>query len=150
MTSRVLTLATAVVVALSLSACDSSTVTVAPSAPAGVSTGAAPASGATLDAAAFAAALTAPRTVVLDVRTPAEFAAGHLPEAVNLDVQSLDFVAQVAELDPGVPYAVYCRSGNRSQVALDIMAREGLTHTYHLGGGIGAWQQAGGKIVTGG
>lgn len=109
----------------------------------------APAAGATLDAADFAAALKSPQTVILDVRTPAEFAAGHLPGAVNLDVQSPDFAAQLPSLDPSATYAVYCRSGNRSQVAVDQMAGNAITKTYHLAGGIGAWQQAGGEVVTG-
>ena len=119
------------------------------SATAGPTASGAPASGATLDAADFAAALKSPGTVVLDVRTAAEFAEGHLPGAVNLDVQSPEFAAQMSGLDPAVPYAVYCRSGNRSQVAVDLMAQSGLTRTYHLAGGIGAWQQAGGEVVTG-
>ena len=109
----------------------------------------APAAGATLDAADFAAALKAPGTVILDVRTPAEFAEGHLPGAVNLDVQSPEFAAGLPGLDPTAAYAVYCRSGNRSQVAVDQMAQAGITTTYHLAGGIGAWQQAGGEVVTG-
>ena len=142
-------LATAVLsLAVGVSGCSSATGD-AVSVTAGPVASAAPASGATLDAADFAAALKAPGTVVLDVRTPAEFAEGHLPGALNLDVQSPDFTAQVAALDPSVPYAVYCRSGNRSQVALDVMARSGVTNAYHLGGGIGAWQQAGGDVVTG-
>lgn len=116
---------------------------------AGPTASAAPAAGATLDAADFAAALKSPDTAIIDVRTPAEFAEGHLPGAVNIDVQSPDFAGQVAGLDPSIPYAVYCRSGNRSQVAIDVMAQNGLTNVYHLGGGIGAWQQAGGEVVTG-
>jgi phage shock protein E len=116
---------------------------------AGPTASAAPAAGATLGAADFAAALKAPDTAIIDVRTPAEFSEGHLPGAVNIDVQSPDFAAQVAGLDPSIPYAVYCRSGNRSQVAIDVMAQNGLTNVYHLGGGIGAWQQAGGEVVTG-
>lgn len=116
---------------------------------AGPTANGAPAAGATLDAADFAAALKSPGTVILDVRTPAEFAQGHLPGAVNLDVQSPDFAAGLPGLDPTVAYAVYCRSGNRSQVAVDEMARAGITTTYHLAGGIGAWQQAGGEVVPG-
>lgn len=108
----------------------------------------APASGATLDPPQFAAALKAPGTVILDVRTPTEFAEGHLPGAVNLDVQSRDFADTARTLDPSVPYAVYCRSGNRSQAALELMAAAGLTDAYHLGGGIGSWERAGGEIVT--
>ena len=108
------------------------------------------AAGSELDAADFAAALKAPETVILDVRTAEEFAGGHIPGAVNIDVQSPDFAGQVAALDPNVPYAVYCRTGNRSQVALDLMAQMGITDAYHLGGGVGAWQEAGGELVTGG
>jgi phage shock protein E len=109
----------------------------------------APASGAELDAAAFAAALKLPGTTVIDVRTAAEFAEGHLPGAVNIDIASPDFNAQVAALDPSAPYAVYCRSGNRSAKALAELAAVGLSGAYHLGGGIGAWQNAGGEVVTG-
>ncbi|GAA6526020.1 rhodanese-like domain-containing protein [Intrasporangium sp. DVR] len=109
---------------------------------------AAPAPGAELSAADFAAAAKREGTTILDVRTPAEFAEGHLPGAVNIDVQSPDFAARIAQLDPKAPYAVYCRSGNRSAAALQLMQGAGFTSAYHLGGGIGAWQQAGGEVVT--
>ncbi len=62
-----------------------------------------------------------PATVVIDVRTPAEFASGHLEGAVNIDVQSADFDARISELDPAGDYFVYCRSGNRSGQAIDRM-----------------------------
>ena len=109
---------------------------------------AAPAPGAELDAAGFAAALKREGTVLVDVRTPEEYAEGHLPGAVNLDVQSPEFPALIAELDPETTYAVYCRSGNRSAAALAMMSQAGIAQTYHLGGGIGAWQEAGGDVVT--
>ncbi len=109
----------------------------------------APANGATLDAKQFAAALQRPGTVVLDVRTPAEFAQGHLKGAVNVDVENPAFTATMAGKDKAASYAVYCRSGNRSQVALDLMTKAGFTSTYHLGGGIGAWRGAGFEVVTG-
>ena len=153
MRSRAAALVGAVAVALALSACGTSepqTGDAAAATAAATDAAVAPASGAELNAAEFAAALAAPDTVVLDVRTAAEFASGHLPDAVNIDVQSPDFAAQLAGLDTSVPYAVYCRSGNRSQAALDVMEGAGFTQAYHLGGGIGAWQQAGGQIVTGG
>lgn len=60
-------------------------------------------------------------TVVVDVRTAAEYAEGHLQGAVNVDVQDAGFADAVAELDPGVPYVVYCRSGNRSAAAAATM-----------------------------
>ncbi|HYN68171.1 MAG TPA: rhodanese-like domain-containing protein [Ornithinibacter sp.] len=116
---------------------------------AGPTASAAPASGAELGATDFAAALKRSGTTIVDVRTPQEYAQGHLPGAVNLDVSSSDFGARIAALDPSAPYAVYCRSGNRSGVALAAMADQGFTAAYHLGGGIGAWQEAGGEVVTG-
>lgn len=115
---------------------------------AGPTATASPKSGATLDPSQFAAALKAADTVILDVRTAAEFAEGHIPGAINLDVESPDFADAVRELDPSVPYAVYGRSGTRSQVALELMTAGGLTAAYHLGGGIGAWERAGGEIAV--
>lgn len=109
---------------------------------------AAPTLGAELSPADFAAAAKRAGTTILDVRTPAEYAEGHLPGAVNIDVQSPDFAARIGQLDPKATYAVYCRSGNRSAAALQLMQGAGFTSAYHLGGGIGAWQQAGGEVVT--
>lgn len=65
-------------------------------------------------------------TVVVDVRTPGEYAAGHLDGAVNIDLQSAAFDATIAELDPGEEYLVYCRSGNRSAQAVAAMEAAGL------------------------
>ena len=81
--------------------------------------------------------------VVLDVRTPAEFAAGHLVGAINVDFKSPDFQAQVAKLDRGKTYLVYCRTGHRSGLALPILQRLGFSHLLHLEGGISAWQRDG-------
>lgn len=114
-----------------------------------VAAASAPAAGSELDAAAFASALKRPGTIILDVRTPEEFAAGHLVGAVNVDVNGADFLGALAGYDKTVPYAVYCRSGNRSGTAVSLMAEAGFTAAYHLGGGIGAWQDAGGEVVTG-
>ena len=100
--------------------------------------------------AAFSTARNAPGTVLLDVRTPAEFAAGHLPGARNLDIEGSGFAAQIARLDTNVTYAVYCHSGNRSGAALEQMAAAGFTHVYDLAGGLMAWQAMGGHVVTGG
>ena len=85
--------------------------------------------------------------VVLDVRTPAEFAEGHLANAVNIDVESAGFAAAVAQLDPNSTYAVYCRSGNRSQDAVDQMQAAGLSNVTELDGGIIAWQAQGLPVV---
>ncbi len=88
-----------------------------------------------------------PGVVTLDVRTPAEFASGHLPNAVNLDVESPAFRAGLAELDPDAEYAVYCRSANRSKVAMQQMQEAGIDAVQDLDGGIVAWQQAGLPVV---
>lgn len=93
--------------------------------------------------------LAEPDVMVIDVRTPAEYAAGHLPGAVNIDVESGSFEQQVGQLPKDGTYFVYCRSGNRSGVATDQMAGLGFTHLYDLQGGIESWQSAGGQVVTG-
>ncbi|MFW7414341.1 rhodanese-like domain-containing protein [Demequina sp. SO4-18] len=95
--------------------------------------------GAHVASTAFAEAAEAEGVTVVDVRTPGEFAEGHLPGAVNIDVSSPTFADAVAELDSDGAYAVYCQSANRSRVAIDQMAEAGLTGTVGLEGGILAW-----------
>lgn len=73
-------------------------------------------------------------TVVIDVRTPEEYAAGHLDGAVNLDVQSPQFDALVGQLPTDGEYVVYCRSGNRSAAAIDRMQALGFTSLVNAGG----------------
>jgi phage shock protein E len=71
---------------------------------------------------------------VIDVRTPAEYASGHVAGAVNIDVEAADFGDQIAELDHKAPYMVYCRSGNRSAIAAKQMADAGFTDVADAGG----------------
>jgi phage shock protein E len=96
----------------------------------------------------FANVIATPRGVILDVRTPQEFAEGHIEGAVNIPVESADFIDQVAQLDPSVTYAVYCRSGNRSQPAVDGMASVGVTGIYELESGTIGWTDAGQPLVS--
>lgn len=79
---------------------------------------------------------------VLDIRTPDEFAGGHLANAINIDYYADDFETRLAELDLDVPYVMYCNSGNRSSNALPIMDSLGFSEVYELGGGIQAWNGA--------
>lgn len=88
-------------------------------------------------------------TVVVDVRTPGEYAAGHVEDAVNIDVESGTFAAQIAELPKDTTYAVYCHSGRRSSLATDQMAEAGFTSLVNLQGGVADLQAAGATIVTG-
>ncbi len=90
-----------------------------------------------------------PGTVVIDVRTPAEFAGGHLEGAVNIDVQSPDFDALVTQLDPAGNYYVYCRSGNRSAQAIDRMTALGFTDLTNGGSVESASSATGIPVVTG-
>jgi rhodanese-related sulfurtransferase len=69
--------------------------------------------------------------ILIDVRTPGEFAEGNIVNALNIDVQSSSFDAQIAELDPTKTYALYCRSGNRSGIAANKMADAGFTSIYN-------------------
>lgn len=85
---------------------------------------------------------------VIDVRTPAEYASGHLPEAINIDVDGSSFDEQIADLPKDDTYLVYCQSGNRSGVATDQLSSLGFTSVYDLQGGIADWQGSGGALVT--
>lgn len=85
---------------------------------------------------------------VIDVRTPGEFAAGHLEGAVNMDVEGGQFSAMIADLPTDGAYMVYCQSGRRSALAAQAMIDAGFTQVYDLGG-IADWQAAGLPVVTG-
>jgi rhodanese-related sulfurtransferase len=80
--------------------------------------------------------------VLLDVRTPEEFQSGHLPGAVNIDVQKDDFEQNIQPLDKNKTYLIYCKSGRRSEKALKMLYDAGFKKAYHLKGGIIAWQGA--------
>jgi rhodanese-related sulfurtransferase len=78
--------------------------------------------------------------VVLDVRTPAEIAAGKIDGAIELDFFAADFANKILELDKSKTYFVYCRSGNRSGQACAFMAQNGFPTPVNLQGGMGAWE----------
>ncbi len=86
--------------------------------------------------------------VVIDVRTAQEFAQGHLEGAVNIDLQSGSFEAEVAELPTEGSYLVYCRSGNRSGQAVRIMQDLGFTTVTDLGAIQNAATATGLPVVT--
>jgi len=87
----------------------------------------------------FALAIADPAVVVLDVRTPDEFSAGHIERAINIHIYAQDFDAQVGALDRQSTYAVYCRSGVRSVTAMNRMTELGFKSFYHLTDGILGW-----------
>ncbi len=92
-----------------------------------------------LPAEAFAQALEKQPGQVIDVRTPEEYAQGHLPQAQLLNFYDQDFETRIAQLDPKVQYYVYCKSGGRSAKAHEIMQAKGLK-VVELAGGFDAWK----------
>jgi len=77
-----------------------------------------------------------PGSPVIDVRTPAEFSGGHLQDAVNVDLYAANFKDQISDLglDPNKPVYLYCRSGNRSGTAAQILRSMGFPDAYNVGG----------------
>lgn len=85
---------------------------------------------------------------LLDVRTPEEFAYGHIAGAININVQSDDFQEKAEkELSKDSPIYVYCRSGRRSLTAARILDRLGYK-VVNLNGGIIEWKEEGLPITT--
>lgn len=74
--------------------------------------------------------------VLLDVRTPGEFTAGHIEGATNIDFENPSFASELLKLDKEKSYFVYCRSGNRSGQAITLMKSEGFKNIYELQGGV--------------
>jgi rhodanese-related sulfurtransferase len=80
---------------------------------------------------------------VIDVRTPEEFAEGHIEGATMIDFYSDTFADEMAALDPDGTYLLYCRSGNRSGQATALMQQLGFDQVYDLDGGVIAYGGAG-------
>lgn len=84
-----------------------------------------------------------PGLVILDVRTPEEFAGGHLAGAVNLDYYAPGFADALAALDREAPYVLYCRTDNRSAEVREMMRNLGFSEVHEVDGGIVAWVEQG-------
>jgi len=94
------------------------------------------------DPAAFAA--------IIDVRTPEEWATGHLEGAVRIGIADADFAQQLDTLDKAADYYIYCRSGNRAGQAIDYMKSAGFTGKLVNGGAVAnAAGQTGLAVLTG-
>jgi rhodanese-related sulfurtransferase len=86
--------------------------------------------------------------VILDVRTPQEYSSGHLNGSINMDFRSTSFADELAMLDRGNAYLIYCRTGVRSGRAAALMKSFGFLEIYDLAGGIVGWQREGFEIVS--
>jgi rhodanese-related sulfurtransferase len=84
-------------------------------------------------------------SVILDVRTDAEFNEGHIPDALHIDIlKGQGFINELENLDTTKKYYVYCKSGGRSERACAVMNQMGFDHAYNLVGGIMEWD---GEVV---
>ena len=81
--------------------------------------------------------------LLIDVRTPQEYDAGHLKNALNIDVKADNFCDEIEKLDKGCPIFVYCRSGGRSKTAANIFKKAGFKTVYELDKGIIGWIESG-------
>ena len=100
-----------------------------------------------VDPVEFSEVISQPDVIILDARTPEEFNAGHIANAININLEGSDFSSEVSKLEKNATVAVYCRSGNRSGVATEQMAELGFTDMYDMQGGIVDWEAAGGPVV---
>jgi rhodanese-related sulfurtransferase len=85
--------------------------------------------------------LSNPDFVIIDVRTPGEYASGHIEDAINMDFYAEDFDEQLDELDRDKIYLIYCQSGNLSGKARDKMEALGFKEVYNMLGGIANWER---------
>lgn len=102
-----------------------------------------PEGGGTLDTKTFQQALAAPNLQLIDVRTPAEYAEGHIDGALNLDWGGGVLDQRMAMLDKTKPVLLYCASGRRSAAAREAMSAAGFRDVKDLDGGINSWRNAG-------
>jgi rhodanese-related sulfurtransferase len=81
--------------------------------------------------------------VVLDVRTPEEFKAGHIPGAQNLDFRAPDFKQKLGQLDRSKTYLIHCQAGGRSGQTQKLMQELRFTSVLHLNDGFSEWEDKG-------
>jgi rhodanese-related sulfurtransferase len=101
-----------------------------------------------LNVSEFSQKITEPGVIIVDVRTPEEFASGHIEGALNIDFNSGNFANEITRLNPSETYAVYCRSGSRSGQAASIMHKAGFHDVSNLNGGVIDWTNDGLPLVV--
>jgi rhodanese-related sulfurtransferase len=88
----------------------------------------------------FAEAIQGKEVILVDVRTPEEYAEGFIEGAINIDYfDQQSFIKQISELDKKEPVYLYCRSGNRSMKAARQLVTLGFEKVYDLAGGYMSW-----------
>lgn len=84
---------------------------------------------------------------LLDVRTPGEYNESRVADCPLIDFNSPDFSEKISKLDKDESYLVYCRSGNRSMRAIQVMSQLGFKKLTNMDGGILAWHQNGLPLI---
>ena len=87
------------------------------------------------------------QVIILDIRTLEEFKGGHINEAINIDFYSKDFESNLDKFDKSKTYIIYCRSGNRTGIALKTMEKLNFKEVYNVLGGIGSINKIGYPLV---
>ncbi len=80
------------------------------------------------------------KNVLLDVRTPEEFAEGHVPGAVNIDVKNPNFEEEIQKLDTKKNYFIYCKSGVRARLATEKMQEKGFKNAKNFKDGMSTYK----------
>lgn len=76
---------------------------------------------------------------LVDVRTPEEYAKGHIGDAVNINVNASDFEERISQMDKEAPIYLYCKKGGRSNRAVGILQDLGFETIYDYSGGYDDW-----------
>lgn len=97
----------------------------------------------TISASSFQNEINSDDVIILDIRTPEEFASGRIANSQNIDFYAADFKNNLEKLDKDKEYKIYCNSGNRSESAKKIMEEMGFKNVVELRGGIQAWMSNG-------
>jgi rhodanese-related sulfurtransferase len=88
-----------------------------------------------------------PDFYIIDIRTPDEYATGHLKNSMLIDYYADSFKTELDKLDRAKSYLIYCRTGHRSGLARDIMKDMGFQTVYNMTDGITEWQAVGYGVV---
>ena len=91
--------------------------------------------------------LSNPDFIILDIRTPREFDAGHIAGARNIDFYAKTFAQEVRSLDREKTYLIYCRSGNRSGQLMGALEKMHFKKVFHMRSGLVDWVGQGLKLV---
>lgn len=75
----------------------------------------------------------------IDVRTPGEYANGHIDDAINMDINDPNFIDQILRLDKDKPVYLYCKKGARSNRAATLLKERGFTKIFDYAGGYDDW-----------